>query len=60
MKNIIKWVQGFVAGITTTLFYVREIQEVWQSRVLNGRETYTSFWSWQKGYGVGYNLRRKF
>jgi len=60
MKNIIKWVQGFVAGITTPLFYVREIQEVWQSRVLNGKETYTSFWSWQKGYGVGYNLRRKF
>ena len=60
MKSIIKWVQGFVAGTTTTLLYSREIQEEWQSRVLNGKETYTSFWSWQKGYGVAYSLRRKF
>jgi len=59
MKNIIKWVQGLVAGINTTLLDVREIQEEWQSRVLNGKETYTSFWSWQKGYGVGYSLRGK-
>ena len=60
MKNIIKWVQGLVTGINTTLIDVREIQEEWQSRVLNGKETYTSFWSWQKGYGVAYSLRRKF
>lgn len=60
MKNIIKWLQGFVVGSKTTLLYAREIQEEWELRVLNGTETYTSFWSWQRGYGVAYSLRRKF
>lgn len=60
MKNIINRLRGFILGIKTTIPYVIEIQEEWQARVLNGTETYESFWSWQKGYSLAHYLRKKF
>jgi len=60
MKNITKWIQGFVAGVRTTHPYIREVQEEWQSRVLNDTESYTSFWAWQKGYSAAHSLCETF
>ena len=60
MNNVIKWLQGFMIGIKSVLSYTRVTQEGWHARVLNGKETYESFWSWQRGCRLGFSLRNKF
>lgn len=47
-------------GIKSVLSYTRVTQEGWRVRVLNGKESYESFWSWQRGCRAGFSLRNKF
>jgi len=56
IMNIVQWLRGYKAGRNSTLHADRELQEQWQLRVLNGSETYESFWVWWKGYKTSNKL----